>query len=501
ETTAASVLLPHAVQQGAQRAARRGAQARIRPYQQRRAPATQTTASLPQVVVTAAQGYQPARGAARQAASSAAAALAPQASSQQAVPSILAVCPQYNSYSKESLSELFDKLFQKVGMVWNKECTSSGGCVSSGAVAASALSFSDEAIQACADPVLKELLLRVNAEGVPERRAYLLVKALRAYNELSTLWPGALTSFCFLLGICYNSVLSWQSSLPSMSTVAPWGAPAGAPLTVRLPVDSLTWPELLRFLQEHVSLQQTPDLVSGQAGAAEQSPFPAVLTVPTVQVGAGAAGPTPRASMAGYSFAQKAIDQCARIPELSDMMRCFNQERDETKRNTLFVRIICVLKGIQTLPPNIVAHLCNSFGVTNMSISSWYLRYNRRATRDGAPSGDAGPLGAVAAPATPSLTPAAVVRSASLAFPVPAATTSAAPSAVQTPAPPVFTAPITSTAPNISAAQLDPTLLPFTQATPPPTLEELLALPIVRDSSMEMDAAEILEGGDFDLDL
>ncbi|MGL4734272.1 MAG: hypothetical protein ACRCWB_04070 [Enterovibrio sp.] len=461
ETTAAQVLLPRAVQQGAQRVVRRAPQSRSQPYH-RRTPVTQATGNLPQRVVTAAQGYQPARGAAGQAASSAAAALAPQASSQQTAPSIFAVCRQQTLYLANSLSGFFNRLNTDIGLCWDGNCTSVNGCVSSGAVSSSALSFSDEAIQVCSDPTLKELLLRVNAESVSERRAYLLVKALRAFNELSDLLAdGMLTSFCFLLGIPYHSVLSWQNSFPGMATAAARGARANAPLTMCLPVDILSWPEFLRFLQEHFSLESEP-VAAGRAGRG------------------AAAEPTPRASIAGLTFSQGIIQQNRHIPELCEMLECFNQGIvNEAERSTYFAKIICVLKDRHALPLPIHAfpRLCGWLDVSYTNIMNWTNRCKKRineqfrsaaSTAVFVPQSAAAtaPLqSATAQPATPSLTPAAIVCPAPLTFPIPAAAVSAAPSVVQAPTSPLSTTATAPAIPSTSAVtQLTPTLQPVTRA-------------------------------------
>ncbi|MGL6176221.1 MAG: hypothetical protein ACRC1U_04410, partial [Vibrionaceae bacterium] len=246
ETTAASVLLPRAVQQGAQRAASRVAQVRIRPYQQRRAAATQTTTSLPQTVFTAAaQGDQSTSGGDGSPLSDMAATLAPgmqqhlaqQASEGNQVPSIYSICPSWSAYSESSVKFFFGQLSGNptgagtgIGLVWDGVLVSQNGSVKKGAVSSSALSFSRDAITQCNDPALKELLLRVNNEQDPENRKFLLVKALRAFNEGARLWHSALNIFCFLLDASFHSVASWQISLPSMNTVVERGSSSDDPL-------------------------------------------------------------------------------------------------------------------------------------------------------------------------------------------------------------------------------------------------------------------------------
>ncbi|MGL5249636.1 MAG: hypothetical protein ACRC7P_00945 [Enterovibrio sp.] len=581
ETTAAQVLPPQAVQQGAQRAqrtTRRASQGRAQPYQ-RRAPATQTTANLPQEQVTAAaQGYQSTNW-------------------------CLGEADLINAAS--ALQVILPYLSQTTGIVWTDPAAAAAtadaeqgdtGEQGAGASAISSLglSFPQAATKTGLSPELRELLLRVNNELNRERRTYLLIRAMRAFSEMNVVESSTVATLGELLDLNSRYVPPWFSTLPAISTVVARGGADSEPLSIRLPIDLLKWPELVRFLRAHIPLQ----------GSAE--------------TGAGAASIP---STMGLTFDPSFISQ--QHPELGKEIAKFHSAQTSPRRNIFFAHIICALKDSppQSLPLGTFFHVCRLLGVDRPSVSNWYTKYKNRtsasqsvvttpaptlvprtlvlhaATRasssrsipsasvTSAPAAPNLALRPIAAPVftrtptllamltptatqvaptflqqsatastTPSLTLAAVARPAALTFPSPTAATSAAPSVVQAPASPAFTAPTSSSAsaagqlvpalppftvsvppqslgmtalddddevqaapispvfpgpfspPAIdtstySTAQLDPTLLPFTQATPAPSLEELLALPIVRDPSVEMDVAEILEGSDFDLDL
>ncbi|MGL5407465.1 MAG: hypothetical protein ACRDAP_01820, partial [Shewanella sp.] len=197
-------------------------------------------------------------------------------------PPFLVVRRDQNSYNPDLMRGFFQRLSASTGIVWNGNYAgtlgANSGEVTRGAVSVFALSFPVNAVDACNSPEVKELLRRINNETQESRRKFLLVKALRAFNETTGLWSGALTAFGFLLGMNATNVNCWVNSLPSMETTT-----AGAvdplsdaefrmPLTLRLPVDVLSLPEMLRFLSRQISLVRSPSVATSSGlGAATAS--------------------------------------------------------------------------------------------------------------------------------------------------------------------------------------------------------------------------------------
>ncbi|MGL5291562.1 MAG: hypothetical protein ACRC9T_06525, partial [Vibrionaceae bacterium] len=102
--------------------------------------------------------------------------------------SVLIVQKGRDFYTQGLLRAFFDALFESVGLVWDctytratGNATARFGDVGKGAISASSLSFSNQAIDKCQCPSLKELLLRINEESSDlSWRTFLLIKALRS---------------------------------------------------------------------------------------------------------------------------------------------------------------------------------------------------------------------------------------------------------------------------------------------------------------------------------
>ncbi|MGL5335442.1 MAG: hypothetical protein ACRC9R_04770, partial [Enterovibrio sp.] len=255
-----------------------------------------------------------------------------------------------------------------------------------------------------------------------------------------------------------------------IATAAPRQASAqaaAAPLTLHFPIEVLSWPELLRFLQEYFSMQNRP---TSAATAAASLPI--------------------GNSAAGLIFQRAFIEQ--QSPILVRTMTNFNNERDPATCNLLFAKIICALKDRYELPEGTFSHVCKWLGLNRASVSSWFSNLIRReqARRMSQPqmrvlapqmlavqTGVQGPP-ALRLPASLALMPAATATTSTATAPIftaPVPVTSAsttataapaqmpAPVATQTTAAPVFIAPAT---PGTSTAtQLAPVLPPFFEST------------------------------------
>ncbi|MGL5408605.1 MAG: hypothetical protein ACRDAP_07805, partial [Shewanella sp.] len=200
-------------------------------------------------------------------------------------PDVLSVYGERNFYPQAQLRTFFDALSNKIGLLWNNEYekstaeTAAGlGDVGRGAIKPSALSFSEEKINECECAALKELLRRSNEEKDSAWRGFLLIKVLRAFCATYVLWHGVLITFGFLLGMNPKSVQSWYKTLPETPTVVareargdgPFSDTAmAAPLSIRLPMDVLSWPEMARFLREQFSMQLAPPEARAPSQAAE----------------------------------------------------------------------------------------------------------------------------------------------------------------------------------------------------------------------------------------
>ncbi|MGL5335978.1 MAG: hypothetical protein ACRC9R_07525, partial [Enterovibrio sp.] len=227
--------------------------------------------------------------------------------------------------------------------------------VGKGSISSSALSFSPDAINGL-EPEITELLLRINEATDLSRRAFLLVKAMRAFSEKALLWQGELISFALLLGLNYHSVSSWTQTRPNKPTAANRAAlkvhaatSTPAPLSLYLSIDILNWSELVRFFQENIYLQCRPSSQERIRNAAA----------------------TPSAE--GLFFDAGFIQQ--QEASLVELMLNFDRERACKTRNTLFAKIICVLKDVYYLPSGTFIHVCNLLKVPRSTVSGWYGKY------------------------------------------------------------------------------------------------------------------------------
>ncbi|MGL5334926.1 MAG: hypothetical protein ACRC9R_02070, partial [Enterovibrio sp.] len=349
-----------------------------------------------------------------------------------------------------SLQAFFAALSSMVPILWNGNYSclpmaGGGPLIGKGSVAPSTLSFRQEGIDLCTDPALKELLIRANSEENSARRAFLFVKAMRAFSESVSLWPWALVSFGILLGLNSNAVTSWAKTLPAKPTLAARGALGSCPpLTIKLPIELLSFPELIRLLQDYIPLTRS--------ATASQSPAAISSTMDVF-------------------FEENFIG--SQNPELAQRMRDFNQETDMRQRNDAFAKIICALKEALTLPEGTFVHACNLVNVSPSNVSSWYSKYKQRAAtgRTTAPRrARTGPQTRAAPTPRLTLQPAALPAATSTAV-APAVTVTAALSA----ATPITSAPVPqsllqltslhSTAPNLLAAIQTPTRRLQTQSS------------------------------------
>ncbi|MGL5335305.1 MAG: hypothetical protein ACRC9R_04025 [Enterovibrio sp.] len=398
---------------------------------------------------------------------------------------LLLVRRDQETYPLDQMQGFFRALSERVGLVWDQTYIGvSGentGNVGRGAIRPSSLSFSQRGIESCQNPEIRELLLRVNEAREPERRRALLVRAIRAFSETAAFWSGMLGGFCFLLGVNIIALSSWLTTLPSVPTAAnrvagrPLSETAmSEPLSLKLPMDVLSLPEMLRFLQSHLAtLQGMPQ------------PF---YQIATDDESAGAAAS--RELLMRITFDDAVINSSPSL--IARQMKDFNKSAVLEERGKFLARIVCVLRDMFELPAGIFSRVCELLGTTTHSVSSWY-RHNRargnappsaRAVRQGRPrvipvaatstvttatvsqSRQAAPVAArplaqqgVATTSTataPSALPAATQQAPQL---LPAAATAAAVAQGKKPAAPVFTAPaIPSTS---TAAALAPIVPPF----------------------------------------
>ncbi|MGL4734271.1 MAG: hypothetical protein ACRCWB_04065 [Enterovibrio sp.] len=569
-TATAALESQQATQQGAHRAARHTPQRRAHPYQ-RRSPATQTSVSLPQTaaaVTAAVQSYQQVSDGGESSSATAEqdvwTPLTPDGiRSVHSAGVALTLFGNGDTCLVSCLREFFTLLSRLVGIRWTGNYTAMsasagqeedvstaevGGRVHKGSINSVDLSFSLQYIATCSNPELKEVLLRANEEANPSRRAFLLIKAMRAFDQTGILWHRALINFGHFLGININTVAGWGPETSRLVTAVARNTPTGGataqPLPLRLPFDVLRWPEIVQLLQRYI-----PFRLTANAEAASSS----------------AAGPIQEPSIMGLHFEESLIQYQG--TEFSEMVKSFNVEKNKQKRAELFTKILCVIKEHYKLPYGLFSCVCKMLGVKSSVASNWVsdhrVRYvaASRAVQPStqsqalltsvpnllaaiqAPSTRTAPSATITSahtassiasqpvitavtfasslpaamlapiasqptqavihqsatmqPAAPNFVPIGAVRQASLSFPASTAANSMAQGAPQTLASPVFAVPTTSAIPTTSIAQLDPTLLPFTPSTPAPSLDELLALPIMQDPGMEMDVDEILKNLDF----
>ncbi|MGL5336253.1 MAG: hypothetical protein ACRC9R_08955, partial [Enterovibrio sp.] len=128
------------------------------------------------------------------------------------------------------------------GLTWNGQYTGVSvqgredrSIAGRGSISGSSLFFSDEAIRRCASPEIRELMQRVNNEQNAAHRAFLLLKVLDAFNEITIFWSRALSTIRVLLGQTLRSGTSWEQSRPLMPTAAARQAAPAAALTLYLP--------------------------------------------------------------------------------------------------------------------------------------------------------------------------------------------------------------------------------------------------------------------------
>ncbi|MGL5336250.1 MAG: hypothetical protein ACRC9R_08940, partial [Enterovibrio sp.] len=114
---------------------------------------------------------------------------------------ILSVQRGREFYPLVRLQALFDALSDSFGFIWNGVYTRaenvadpSLGDVGRGALSPASLSFSEQRIAEYQCPALRDLLHRVNAETNSAQRAFLLIKALRAFCETQCHWEGLFTT-------------------------------------------------------------------------------------------------------------------------------------------------------------------------------------------------------------------------------------------------------------------------------------------------------------------
>lgn len=322
----------------------------------------------------------------------------------------------------------------------------------------------------------------------------------------------------------------WKHSYPRYPTATESGAPSNATLNLHLPADTLAWSEMVRLLQNRIHLQFTSSSVSATAQNVHSE-----VAVPQAEAEA-----TPNSSTMEISFTDSFINE--QEQELQRMMRSFNREGNEMKRNRLFAKIVSTFQEQEWMPLGLYLRVCEILNVRYRTVAKWLREYKARqrsAVRQGAAESIAPPsavsaLGATrqtqqahtAATSSPpktiqpsvspvfsaSTAPSSSATTTQLAPVLPPFTASAPPQSLGmttlddddevqvAPISPVFPGPFSPPAIDTSAystAQLDPSLQQATTTAPAPSLEELLALPIARDPSMEMDVDKILKDLDF----
>ncbi|MGL5410903.1 MAG: hypothetical protein ACRDAP_19685, partial [Shewanella sp.] len=293
---------------------------------------------------------------------------------------LLALRSENDKAPATHLQPFFNALANFTGISWNGCYT---GVLQAGienkklvgyrSIPSSALSFLLDRIPEKTKPEIKELLKRVNRESDCVHRAFLLVKAIRAFSDTVVLWPGAAVSFGLLLGLNSYTVLSWTRSLPDIPTAVPiteHNNTALQPLSVRLPIDVLSWPEIMRFLQEKLSLQCNRSSAAEPSTKAEQN----AAAEPNVT--------TP--SVMNFTFETNFIAQ--QEQGIAEQMQTFNSENDEDMRDIFFARIICALKDDYQLPFGTFFHVCKWLNVSRGNVSSWYSKYQKRITQDHQPT-------------------------------------------------------------------------------------------------------------------
>ncbi|MGL5291828.1 MAG: hypothetical protein ACRC9T_07890, partial [Vibrionaceae bacterium] len=219
-------------------------------------------------------------------------------------------------------------------------------------------------------------------------------------------WDGAFTTFGFLLDINPHAVKSWQKAWQegfptvvdrSAGADGPFSAAAmAAPLSIPLPMDLLSWPEVARFLLSRFAMQLAPEQTQAQSQTAEAS-FDQNADV------------TAQPLIMRLSFSEDAIKK----QELwvRQLMQDFNRGRVAKVRDKLFARIVCILKEALPLPFGTFSRVCELLGITSSSVSAWCGDYKIRIT-----AAQAANQGPSAKPATTSIAvPSLAVASSSSA--------------------------------------------------------------------------------------
>ncbi|MGL5334924.1 MAG: hypothetical protein ACRC9R_02060 [Enterovibrio sp.] len=362
------------------------------------------------------------------------------------------------------LNNFFDAFSKLTGLTWGGQHTGVSvqgrvdmSIVGRGSISASTLSFSTDFIRRCTNAEIKELMERVNGETNEDRRRLLLAKAIRAFSERVAFWHGGLATFWFLLGLNSHSVATWAQTMPSIPTAAVRAAvTAPAPLTLYLPMEVLTWDEIVRFLQERVQLRQRPP-----SSAADTSTASAPSTV-------------------RFFFEDAFIN--LQEPSLAQLMRDFNQEAECKKRNLMFAKIISILKDDPQyqLPEGTSMHVCEWLKVNRTSVSSWAAGYRRSLIGAAQQNNQPAPQ-VTAAQMLPPQTRAQRTSAPTLATPplfMPAATSTAVRPAVTTTATlqPIMYAPVPRA---IQQIRLMRAPAPLLTAPPLPTATSTVATPAV----------------------
>ncbi|MGL6175494.1 MAG: hypothetical protein ACRC1U_00660, partial [Vibrionaceae bacterium] len=228
-------------------------------------------------------------------------------------------------------------------------------------VSSLALSFSEQAIDNCQDPVLKRFLRMINSESNERRRAFLIVKAMRVFKDAGELFTGVLNRLGYLLNIDIESVAGWRRIAPQATVPATSGAAAHAGVTASrgllcMPVDIFTWPELLNLIEENLSSQHGS----------------AVLNLPQDIAGPSAsrtAEAEQAALVSGLSFSQSFIG--AQPNDLKALLNEFEQQQNASERRTLFIKIICILHEEKRIPDSIYRRVCQLLGIDGRGTRNW----------------------------------------------------------------------------------------------------------------------------------
>ncbi|MGL5335860.1 MAG: hypothetical protein ACRC9R_06910, partial [Enterovibrio sp.] len=178
----------------------------------------------------------------------------------------------------------------------------------------------------------------------------------------------------FLLNVSPSRVKSWRTTLPTAATALARearregifsSAGLAAPLSIPMPVDVLDWPEIVRFLLSHFSMQLAP---AAAAASPSLEASASALSVPGL--------------IMRLSFTDTFISR--QETELSEMLREFNTSRDEKERRKILARVVCVFKD--NLPFGIFTRVCELLGVLNSNASTWCNLYRRRVAEAQAPA-------------------------------------------------------------------------------------------------------------------